>query len=153
MPTSVLSRFVHRVAAASVPDAALVRQFVDSRSDGAFAELVRRYGSMVFGVCRRIIGDHHLAEDAFQAVFVVLARRANTIRPPEAVGGWLFGVARKIAADAVRRPRREVLFGVLPERPSYDPEPADDDGDVDTSEDSDVDALDDERRPRRESRR
>jgi RNA polymerase sigma factor (sigma-70 family) len=82
---------------------------------------VRRYGPAVFGVCRRALGDHHLAEDAFQAVFAVLARKADTIRPPGAVGGWLYGVARKAAVEAVamrRRKAREALPGDLPDTPT-----------------------------------
>jgi hypothetical protein len=66
-----------------------------TKAEDAFAELVRRHGPKVYGVCRRILGDHQLAEDAFQATFVVLARKARTIQPPSAVGGFLYGVARK----------------------------------------------------------
>lgn len=78
----------------------------------AFAELVGRHGPMVLGVCRGVLADAHAAEDAFQAVFLVLARKADTIRPPGAVGGWLYGVAvrtaRKAKAAAARRQRREM---------------------------------------------
>jgi RNA polymerase sigma factor (sigma-70 family) len=77
-----------------------------SKAEDAFAELVRRHGPKVYGVCRRILGDHQLAEDAFQATFVVLAKKAHTIQPPSAVGGFLFGVARKAALKAYAMTRR-----------------------------------------------
>jgi RNA polymerase sigma factor (sigma-70 family) len=125
MPASSLGRFVQRLAAPAAPDGELVRRFVDARCEAAFAELVRRHGPAVYGVCRRALGDHHLAEDAFQAVFIVLARKAPAVRPPGAVGGWLYGVARKAAAEAAamsRRKRRERLPGALPDRPAAAPE-------------------------------
>jgi RNA polymerase sigma factor (sigma-70 family) len=100
-------------------DAELLARFAADRDGAAFAELVRRHGAMVFGVCRRVTGDHHLAEDAFQAVFVVLAAKAAAIRPPAAVAGWLYGVACRTALRARttsdRRRRREPTMPTLPE--------------------------------------
>ena len=128
MPVQTLTGFVHRLAVAGDSDGALVRRFADERCEEAFAELVRRFGPAVFGVCRRTLGDHHLAEDAFQAVFVVLARKADTIRPPGAVGGWLYGVARKAAVEAGamrRRKNRESLPGSLPDVSAISAEPDD----------------------------
>jgi RNA polymerase sigma factor (sigma-70 family) len=123
----ITRQFLGRLAAREETDGALVRQFVEVRSESAFAELVRRHGPRVFGVCVRALGDHHLAEDAFQASFVVLARKAHTIHPPEAVGAWLFGVARRAAAEAVtmRRKCREQSSGVLPDRAEPGAEPDD----------------------------
>jgi len=119
MTQSPLAWYVRQTADAGASDADLVRRFADTRCEGAFAELVRRHGPAVYGVCRRGVGDHHLAEDAFQAVFVVLARRAAHVRPPGAVGGWLFGVARKVAAEASmrKRRRRETPIASPPDRP------------------------------------
>lgn len=121
MAAFLAERFVRRLALAGAADAELVRRFTDSRCDEAFAELVRRHGPIVYRACRRILGDHHLAEDAFQASFVVLAQKADTIHPPDAVAGWLYGVARKAALEAAsirKRKHREQLPGTLPERPA-----------------------------------
>jgi RNA polymerase sigma factor (sigma-70 family) len=80
-------------------------------AEAAFAVLVERHGPMVFHVCRRILGDRHDAEDAAQAVFLVLARQARAIRRTDSVASWLYGVAARIAArarlDAARRRLRE----------------------------------------------
>ena len=79
--------------------------------EAAFAALVDRHGPMVLGVCRQLLGDLQHAEDAFQAVFVVLARKARSIRDPDLLGNWLYGVAIRTARCArqqiARRRRRE----------------------------------------------
>ena len=95
-------------------DADLLQRFVAERDGEAFAALVGRHGPMVFGVCRRVLGDWHLAEDAFQAAFVVLARKAAAVSPPGAVAGWLHGVALRVAKDA----RRSALRRFNRERPT-----------------------------------
>ena len=99
---------------AGMTDLELVDRFASHRDavgDAAFAALVARHGPMVLGVCRHLLGDEHAADDAFQAVFLVLARRAGSIRRPDLLGPWLHGVAARIArkarAQAERRRRRE----------------------------------------------
>jgi RNA polymerase sigma-70 factor (ECF subfamily) len=74
-------------------DGQLLGEFVRAGDPAAFEALLRRHGPMVLGVCRRVVRDSHLADDAFQAVWLVLARRAAAVRPREHVGNWLYGVA------------------------------------------------------------
>src|SRR5205823_3370384 len=73
----------------------------------AFARLVGRHGAMVLGICRRLLRDHHAAEDAFQAVFLVLARRAGSVGWRESAGGWLYEVAHRVAAKALCQAARQ----------------------------------------------
>jgi RNA polymerase sigma factor (sigma-70 family) len=103
----------------SAADGELLSLFVATRAEEAFTELVRRHSGLVFGVCRRVTGNHHLAEDAFQAVFVVLATKAGAVRPSFAVAAWLHAVAWRTAMRARtmadRRRRREAPVAALPE--------------------------------------
>lgn len=107
------------------PDADLLRQFAGSRSEAAFAALVRRHGPLVLGVCRRVVPDRHLADDAFQAAVVVLARRAGGIDPTRPLGPWLYGVARRVALRARtmlgKRRKREHLAAAVPDTPRSSP--------------------------------
>src|SRR5262249_37401354 len=92
---------IHRESAAgdgaARTDGELLGAFIERRDESAFESLVRRHGSMVFGVCRRILGHQQDAEDAFQATFVVLARKAPSVVPRDVVGNWLYGVAYQTA--------------------------------------------------------
>jgi RNA polymerase sigma factor (sigma-70 family) len=88
------------------PDGELLQQFVAHRHEPAFRALVDRHGPMVLGVCQRVLRHDQDAEDAFQATFLVLARKAGSVAPRELVGNWLFGVALRTANKArVRRAR------------------------------------------------
>src|SRR5260370_39954357 len=93
-------------------DADLLERFLARQEEIAFEALVRRYGPMVLGVCRRVLVDHHDAEDAFQATFLVLVRKASSIRPRSHVGPWLYVVAYHTALQsrsAIPRQRRPEL--------------------------------------------
>ena len=96
------------------PDADLLRLFARDRDEAAFELLVRRHGRAVMGVCGRLLSDRVDAEDAYQATFLVLARRARALRDPAAVGCWLHGVARRVALEAralaARRRAREASW-------------------------------------------
>jgi RNA polymerase sigma factor (sigma-70 family) len=137
MPNPALSAFVTQVRRAALTrpaegaptDGQLLTRFVRCRDDEAFAALVSRHGPMVLAVCRRGAGDPHLADDAFQAAFLVLARRAADVQPPEAVRAWLYGVAVRTAraarAGSARRRMREVAVPSVPDRPAPAASPAD----------------------------
>src|SRR5690349_8862772 len=92
------SVFLHD--ADGLTDGQLLDAFLIQGEEAAFAALVRRHGPMVFGVCRRVLGNRHDAEDAFQATFLVLLRKASSIHPRQAVGHWLYGVAYRTALRA-----------------------------------------------------
>jgi RNA polymerase sigma factor (sigma-70 family) len=79
------------------PDDQLLQHFAATRDEAAFKALLRRHGPMVLGVCRRLLRREQDAEDAFQATFLVLARKATSVRRKQSVGAWLHGVARRIA--------------------------------------------------------
>ncbi len=81
-------------------DAQLITAFTDRREAAAFTVLLHRYGPLVWAVCRRVTGDGHAAEDAFQATFLVLIRKAGSIRPRHSLGGWLHRTATNIALKA-----------------------------------------------------
>jgi len=125
MPTSrtMTIRLGQYFTAPRPADADLLARFVATRDAAAFAELVRRHGPAILAVCRRITGNRHDAEDAFQVTFLVLARKADRVRPATALGGWLYGVAvraaRKALARSCRRRNHEVAVGELPEVPHY----------------------------------
>jgi RNA polymerase sigma factor (sigma-70 family) len=97
--------------AGGLSDRQLLEMFIDRRDEAAFEAIVHRHGPMVMGLCRRILGNRHDAEDAFQAAFLVLVRKAAVIGSRELLAGWLYGVAYNTAlkgkAAAVRRRQKE----------------------------------------------
>jgi RNA polymerase sigma factor (sigma-70 family) len=130
MPHGVLATAVDRARRAihlPVPDGELVTRFAAAGDPDAFDQLVRRHGSMVLAVCRRVTRHRQDAEDAFQATFLVLARKAGTVNPAGAVAGWLFGVAVNAAREArkrsARRSARESLVATPPDTARSEPEP------------------------------
>jgi RNA polymerase sigma factor (sigma-70 family) len=106
-------------------DAALLGRFIAARDERAFAVLVQRHGPLVLHVCRRVLGDGDDADDAFQAAFLILARKAVTLRQREALPAWLHGVARRVALKArsarARRLRDARPLAVPPADPRPDP--------------------------------
>jgi RNA polymerase sigma factor (sigma-70 family) len=117
-----MSTFLHALtqhASTHLTDGQLLGRYVTTRDAATFETLVRRHGPMVLGVCRRLLRNPHDAEDAFQATFLVLVRKATTITPRDAVGSWLYGVAyraaQKVRVAAARRRSKEVQVAQMPE--------------------------------------
>src|SRR5262245_1665161 len=114
-----LRRAVRAGGEADLTDGQLLECFVSRRDQAALTALVRRHGPMVWGVCRRVLRNHHDAEDAFQATFLVLVRKAGSILPRQMVANWLYGVAHQTAlnarATAARRRERERQVTEMPE--------------------------------------
>ena len=102
-------------------DAQLLRRFLMNREESAFAAIVQRYGAMVWGLCVRRLGETPEAEDAFQATFLVLVRKASSLRGPELLGPWLHGVAYrtalKVRGQRARRAARETPLMEQPAEP------------------------------------
>lgn len=98
-------------AASDQSDQHLLERFVRHQDEGAFAAILERHGPMILGTCRRILREEHLAEDVFQATFLLLVRNAGVIRQRSSLAAWLHGVAsrlaRKAQADSVRAARRD----------------------------------------------
>lgn len=91
---------------AGVPDEELLRRVAEHRDESAFAAIFDRHGARVWGVCRRIAGDSHVAEDVLQATFLLLIRKPRAVRNPSALAAWLHGVAYRLSVQARRQARR-----------------------------------------------
>lgn len=133
MPTDPATRLIDHLRRCALAadgdgrgDGELLARFVERRDGAALAALVRRHGPMVWGVCRRALQHQQDAEDAFQATFLVLVRKAASVVPREMVGNWLYGVARQVTLQArrglARRRAREVQVAVMPDTPASQPD-------------------------------
>src|SRR5262249_35748993 len=99
----------------TLTDAQLLERFISQRDEVAFELIVRRYGSLVMRVCRRILPARHDAEDAFQATFLVLVRKARSIGKRESVASWLYKVAYRVALRVNRRAYRDPIMSLSAE--------------------------------------
>jgi RNA polymerase sigma factor (sigma-70 family) len=127
-------------------DGDLLARWAAGSDASALDILVRRHGAMVFGVCRRLVGNVPDAEDAFQATFLILVRKGATLNRPRQVAGWLHGVAVRVSlrvrADLARRRRKEVAMSTDPQVPV----PPEDQTDVRRILDEELDKLPDKYR-------
>jgi RNA polymerase sigma factor (sigma-70 family) len=117
-PFTAVLEYLRKICATEelqkLPDGDLLERFLTAREEAAFAVVVHRHGPMVLGVCQRVLGDTHDAEDAFQATFMVLVRRAGSVRREAPLSNWLYGVAQRVALKswakmAARRSRQREL--------------------------------------------
>ena len=92
-----IRRILESGTVTGMSDAQLLERFASRRDEAAFEALLRRHGPMVLGVCRRVLGNPHDAQDAFQATFLVLARKAGSLRAGDSLGPWFHGVAHRVA--------------------------------------------------------
>ena len=106
-----IDRLFRRGNEATLPEWQLLHRYLSARDESAFEAIVARHGPMVLGVCRRVLRDPDAVEDAFQATFLVLVRKARTLGERDAIGHWLYGVAHRVAlrarGDSARRQVRE----------------------------------------------
>src|SRR5262245_43146638 len=126
MATGQMSEVIHHLRRAvllqdraGLTDGQLLEDYLSRRDEAALEALVRRHAPMVWGVCRRVLGNHHDAEDAFQATFLVLVRKAASIASPKLLANWLYGVAHQTAlkarATAAKRKARERQVTMMPQ--------------------------------------
>jgi RNA polymerase sigma factor (sigma-70 family) len=114
----------HSLRGPDVTDGQLLKDFIAENDESAFTALVKRHGPMVMGLCRRVLGESADAEDAFQATFMVLARKAASVGRPDLLGNWLYGVAYRTALEARSKlMRRQAKEKQLVQEPSEEPTP------------------------------
>src|SRR6516165_3211115 len=106
-----IERLLQRGSLAGLSEWQLLERYATERDEAAFEAIVARHGPMVLGVCRRLLDDPEDIEDAFQATFLVLVRKAASLRDRDLLANWLYGVAHRVAvrarAQTYRRHRRE----------------------------------------------
>jgi RNA polymerase sigma factor (sigma-70 family) len=120
-----LRKFAALHAYRDLADHDLLERFIDAHDEAAFTVLIEKHGPMVLGVCRRALANQHDAEDACQATFLVLSRKAKSISKKASLGSWLHGVARRVSASlkreqARRKTRERRRAAVLPKNPAGD---------------------------------
>jgi membrane fusion protein (multidrug efflux system) len=124
MPNRLLDCIRH-LARDGLSDRQLLALFVQHRDEDSFTSLLNRHSPMVMGVCRRVLRDQHDAEDAYQATFLIFARKAASVRAQDSIGGWLYRVAYRTALEArariVRRRGKEQQVNELPD-PAVQPD-------------------------------
>jgi len=129
MAGNQLSRVLRHIRRAAAPagddlsDGSLLQRFSHNKDESAFATLLERHGPMVWGVCRRFLSNGHDAEDAFQATFLLLVRKAGGLRDQELVGNWLYGVACRVARRARTIAFRRQVQTEVGDMASAEPEP------------------------------
>src|SRR5215468_9605576 len=126
MTTTPMAVLIHQLRrtvllrdGAGLTDGQLLENFINHHDEAALTALVQRHAPMVWGVCRRVLPSYHDAEDAFQATFLVLVRKAASIASPELLANWLHGVAHQTAlkarATTSKRRERERQVTEMPE--------------------------------------
>lgn len=105
-------------------DERLLDEFLTHRADDSFAAIVQRHGPMVRGVCFRVLGNAHDADDAFQATFLVLLRKADAVRPRSRLGNWLYGVAVNVARRSRDSRNRRLTQELVSDVPGREPDTA-----------------------------
>jgi RNA polymerase sigma factor (sigma-70 family) len=124
MASHPVMRHVRAAGSEGAPDALLLRRFVAARDEVAFAAIVERHGPMVLGVARRAVADVHLAEDVCQATFLILVRKAASVRRASSLASWLHGVSLRLAHKARAKANRDCRPDIRPRAAVA--EPADD---------------------------
>jgi RNA polymerase sigma factor (sigma-70 family) len=120
-----LRRLIGRQSGCSLSDTQLLEQYVSQQDAASFEVLVWRHGAMVLGLCRRVLREEHEAEDAFQATFLVFARKANSVGTGESVGSWLYKVAYRVALRLRNAAQKRPTQGELSAEPSAPEQPDD----------------------------
>ena len=110
-----LRRLVRRPEEGESSDAALLERFANNNDEAAFEELLRRHAALVHGVCRRVLGNAPDVEDAFQATFLVLVRKAGSLKREGPLAPWLYTVAVRLAKKARSRRSQQAFLRELPE--------------------------------------